>query len=77
MDKIIRLVAEKAAMPIEWINEDTRIEDLGIDSLDFVELIFEIEETYNITIPVETDDTVRTIGDFVNVVTRLRFKSNS
>ncbi len=67
-DKIIQLAAEKSAMPVEWINEETRIEDLDVDSLEFVELIFEIEEEYNISIPVEVDDTLKTIGDFINVV---------
>tara|TARA_R100000322_G_scaffold111973_4_gene71704 strand:+ start:5809 stop:6042 length:234 start_codon:yes stop_codon:yes gene_type:complete len=67
-DKIIQLAAEKSAMPIEWINENTRIEDLDVDSLEFVELIFEIEEEFNISVPVEIDDTLKTIGDFINVV---------
>jgi len=41
---------------------------LGVDSLDFVELLMELESEFNISIPDEEADNCRTLNDFVNVV---------
>ena len=41
-------------------------EDLGADSLDILQLLMTIEETYGITIPDESLAEFRTVGDIVN-----------
>lgn len=48
------------------ITENTNIlEDLGADSLDLVEIIMEIENTFKISIPDEDITKLKTIGDAV------------
>jgi acyl carrier protein len=42
------------------------IEDLGADSLDMVELVMEFEKEFNIDIPDEDAEKLRTVGDAVN-----------
>jgi len=37
--------------------------DLGADSLDMVEIAMKVEETFNLTIPDEDMENVRTVGD--------------
>jgi acyl carrier protein len=39
------------------------IEDLGADSLDIVELVMEFEKEFNIDIPDEDAEKLRTVGD--------------
>ncbi len=44
-------------------NEASFIEDLGADSLDIVELVMEFEKEFNIDIPDEDAEKLRTVGD--------------
>ena len=45
--------------------EASFIEDLGVDSLDIVELVMELEEEFEIEIPDEDAEKLRTVGDAV------------
>ena len=53
MDKLTELVSAKSAIPADWTQLSTEVMELGIDSLDFVKLIFEIEEEFDIEISTE------------------------
>jgi len=44
------------------------IDDLGADSLDNVELVMAIEETFDISIPEEDAEKCNTIGDYYNLI---------
>ncbi|MBK6488080.1 MAG: acyl carrier protein [Gemmatimonadetes bacterium] len=44
-------------------HEASFIEDLGADSLDIVELVMEFEKEFNIDIPDEDAEKLRTVGD--------------
>ena len=44
-------------------NEASFIEDLGADSLDIVELVMDFEKEFNIDIPDEDAEKLRTVGD--------------
>lgn len=51
------------------VNMDTSFEqDLGADSLDLVELIMELEENYDFTIPDEDAQKISTVGDAVRYI---------
>ena len=52
---LLELVAQRAEKSIDDINPDARLEDIGIDSLGVAELIFDIEDRFNITIPDSED----------------------
>jgi acyl carrier protein len=45
--------------------EASFIEDLGADSLDIVELVMEFEKEFNIDIPDEDAEKLRTVGDAI------------
>src|SRR5829696_5035875 len=46
-------------------NEASFIEELGADSLDIVELVMEFEKEFNIDIPDEDAEKLRTVGDAI------------
>lgn len=48
--------------------EASFINDLGADSLDTVELIMELENRFQITIPDEDQEKIQTVGDAINYV---------
>ena len=51
------------------LNDDTNLKkDLGADSIDTVEIVFEVEEFYKIAIPDEYAEKIHTIGDAVKCV---------
>lgn len=47
------------------VPEASFIEDLGADSLDIVELVMEFEKEFNIDIPDEDAEKLRTVGDAI------------
>ena len=68
-DRIIEIVAEKMGKPKEEIALDKSfVNDLGADSLDIVELIMDIEDEFDLSIPEEEAQKIVTIGDAVKYV---------
>ncbi len=49
--KVIELIAQKKRIPPEGITLDSTFLDLGIDSLDGMDLLFTFEESFKLTIP--------------------------
>jgi acyl carrier protein len=49
----------------EVVNQASFVDDLGADSLDIVELVMSIEESFDIEIPDEDAEKLQTIGDAI------------
>ncbi len=64
-DKVISIVAAIKRVAPETINQETSLEQLGIDSLDKINLLFELESAFNIDIPDEIASSIKTVGDIV------------
>jgi acyl carrier protein len=56
---------ELGVEPEKLTPEASFIEDLGADSLDIVELVMEFEKEFNIDIPDEDAEKLRTVGDAI------------
>lgn len=66
--KILRdFLLERTEIPEEKITPEASLEELGIDSLTQLELLFEFEEKLNISLP-DVDDRPKTIGELISVV---------
>jgi acyl carrier protein len=64
VEQIRGLVSEQLGVDSAELNADANIlEDLGADSLDVVELVMAIEEAFDIEIPDEDAEAMRTLGD--------------
>ena len=50
----------------------TFLEDVGMDSLDLVELVMELEETFRVPIPEEDQEKIKTVGDAIDYLARRR-----
>ena len=50
-ERVIRVFADFKKVPPEEITMDTTFEELGFDSLDGLNLVFELEEEFDLTIP--------------------------
>lgn len=53
------------------LREDTLLDELGADSLDVVEVVMAIEDKYDIEIPDEDAENVRSVGDVVKVISEM------
>jgi len=71
MDKIKKIIADQLGVDESKITEDSSfIDDLGADSLDIVELIMAFEEEFDIEIPDEDAEKMKTIGDAVKYLSK-------
>jgi acyl carrier protein len=48
----------------------TRLSDIGVDSLDALNIIFDVEERFDIVIPDEEARRIKTVGDMIDIVAR-------
>jgi acyl carrier protein len=62
------IVEQLGATREEILPEASFIDDLGADSLDIVELVMAMEETFDIEIPDEDAEKIQTIGDAIAYV---------
>jgi len=68
-EKIKEMILEKMDIDPNSIKYTSLIvEDLNADSLDIIDVILAIEEEYNITVPEELVQDMRTVGDIVSFV---------
>ncbi|MEZ0536355.1 acyl carrier protein [Caldicellulosiruptoraceae bacterium PP1] len=67
--KVRSLIADKLNIDEESITENSSfIKDLGADSLDLVELIMQFEEEFDLEIPDEEVEKIKTVGDAVRYI---------
>lgn len=67
--KVIEIVAKQFATSKEKVQRTTRFqEDLSGDSLDTVEFVMELEDTFNIEIPDSMADKIKAVGDVIDFV---------
>ena len=64
--KVISIVVEKLSVPIEQVVPKAHfVNDLGADSLDQVELVMELEKTFDIQIEDDQAANLQTVGSVV------------
>ena len=54
--RIVKILAQQALIPETDITLESNLNDLGLDSLSVVEIIFSLEETFDITIPFNANE---------------------
>ena len=63
-EKVKDIIVKELGVEREKLTDEASfIEDLGADSLDIVELVMEFEKEFNIDIPDEDAEKLRTVGD--------------
>ena len=76
-DEIIEIIAKQASIDKDQVTPDATMDDLNIESLDLVEIIFAIEEKFDIAIPYNANDPgavggdLNTVKDVVEAVEKL------
>ena len=69
LEKIKVILAEQFDVEEDSLKNDTDLQDdLGADSLDVVDLLMSIEDEFEVEIPDEEIENIRTVGDLVNYI---------
>ncbi len=55
-DEVRQIIARELKIPVEPLTADTTLQDLGVESLDLIEIIFALEEKFDISIPYNAND---------------------
>ena len=71
IERVRKVIAASKRIPEERVTVDSAFEELGIDSMDAVEILFALENEFDINIPDEEVKTVRNVRQMVEGVERL------
>jgi acyl carrier protein len=63
--KVIKIIADAKNRDAAGITTDTPMEELGLDSLDGMSIIFDLENAFDIEIPEDAPEKARTVGELV------------
>lgn len=75
LERVCEVLAQQLGLEENEIMPESRLkEDLGADSLDMVELIMAMEEEFDVDIPDEEAQNIRTVADAVNYVEQYELK---
>ncbi len=68
-EKVIQVVSEQLSVDKGEVKRDTSfVNDLNADSLDIVELVMELEDEFDLTIPDEEAEKLSTVGEAVDYI---------
>lgn len=67
--KVIEIVSKQLGVAKEKISRPSSfVNDLGADSLDTVELVMEIEDAFDLSIPEDAAEKIQTVGDAISYI---------
>lgn len=67
-DEVFKIIKSKTN---KQFDESTVIRELGLDSIDLIEMVVEFEEQFNVSIPTEKIKDIKTVGDILSVLDSL------
>jgi acyl carrier protein len=70
-EKVLSVISTSKRIPRERVSLESTLEDLGMDSLDQLNLLFALESDLNISIPDEEAKSIRTVREMVEGVRKL------
>jgi acyl carrier protein len=70
-DRVLKVIATSKRLPIESLNPDNSFDSLGIDSLDRLNILFDLESEFDIEINDEEARKVQNIHEMIDGVTHL------
>jgi acyl carrier protein len=71
-ERIVEIIAKEAKLDASKLTLGTRLEELKIESLDLVQILFAIEDEFDVYVPYNDEAyKLETLGDVVDGVNRL------
>ena len=70
-DRVLKIIANTRRIPLESVRPDSSFEELGIDSLDRLNILFDLESEFDIEIDDEEAKKVQNIPEMIAGITHL------
>jgi acyl carrier protein len=70
-ERVRGIIAAAQHVPKEKITADSTFQELGIDSLDGINILFAVESEFNINIPDEAAQSIRSVRDVIEGIAKL------
>jgi acyl carrier protein len=59
IDDVRAIIAKSLNISVDQLTPETHLDELGAESLDVIEIVFALEEKFDITIPLKADEATR------------------
>lgn len=69
--RVIRVIADTQKIPPGSIKPESTFEELGIDSLDGINILFGLENEFNIDVPDDAASSIKSVADLAAGVAKL------
>lgn len=69
--RVIRVIADTQKIPMESVDKEKTFQDLKIDSLDGINIVFALETEFDISIPDDGVENMRSVQDAIEGVRKL------
>ncbi len=66
--KLKEIIAEKVDVDADEVSPEKTFDDLGADSLDLYEMVYEVENVFGVTIPEEKTGEMTSVQDVINFI---------
>ncbi len=70
-ERVMKVIADTQHMPLDKITPESTFAELGIDSLDGINILFAVENEFNVNIPDESAQTIKSVEEMVDGIARL------
>jgi len=70
-ERVRKIIASAQHLPQEKITADSTFAELGIDSLDGINILFAVESEFNINIPDDAAQNIRSVRDVIDGIAKL------
>lgn len=76
-EKVLDLIASVKKLSREKLSVDSTFEELAMDSLDAINLMFEIENAFNISVPDEDAKSIKNVRQLIEQLEKILAKTSS
>ena len=74
-ERVVEVICENLGVNRQQVNRQTKFqEDVGADSLALTEMVMELEEEFEITIPDDQAEKIKTVGEAIDYIEREQAK---
>ncbi|KRT54925.1 acyl carrier protein [endosymbiont of Ridgeia piscesae] len=74
---VIEAIAKQKQLSLDAISLDSKLQDLGVSSLDAITIVYEVEEAFDVEVPNDALERLDRVKDIVEGVSRLLSKDTA
>ena len=76
-ETVFEIITQELSLPTATFSLETPLEELGVDSMKAITILYELEDRLDIEIPNEVFDSIKNVGDIIQQLQRLTAKSDT